>query len=45
MATNIGEWSNFIINGLNGFIINNEEDFINAWNFRDKIKQVNCENE
>ena len=44
MATNIGEWSNFIINGLNGFIINNEEDFINAWNSRDQIKQVNCYN-
>jgi glycosyltransferase involved in cell wall biosynthesis len=42
MATNIGEWPSFIQEGINGFIISNEEDFIRAWGKRDLIDQKKC---
>ena len=44
MASAIGEWPNFIVEGLNGFIIRSEQDFIKAWENRDNIKQLNCYN-
>ena len=44
MASAIGEWPNFIVEGSNGFIIRSEQDFIKAWENRDNIKQLNCYN-
>jgi hypothetical protein len=44
MASTAGEWPNFILEGINGFIIRNEQDFIKAWEARDSIKQLNCYN-
>ena len=44
IALPIGGWPDFIRNGVNGFIINSEQDFINAWNNRDKISQRECYN-
>lgn len=44
MASSIGEWPSFIVQGLNGFIIQTEQDFVKAWENRDNIKQLNCYN-
>jgi hypothetical protein len=44
MASPIGEWPSFIIEGLNGFIVRNEQDFVKAWENRDNLKQINCYN-
>lgn len=38
----IGGWTDFIKQGINGFIINGEQEFINAWAARDTIKQKDC---
>lgn len=38
----IGGWPDFIKQGVNGFIINSENDFVNAWAARDSISQRNC---
>lgn len=38
----IGGWPSFIKQGINGFIIQSEQDFVNAWASRDTIKQKNC---
>jgi glycosyltransferase involved in cell wall biosynthesis len=42
IALPIGGWPSFIKQGVNGFIINNEQDFLNAWSARDSIQQKNC---
>jgi len=42
MASEIGGWKNYIKHGINGFFIRNENDFFNAWENRDKIKQKDC---
>jgi hypothetical protein len=44
MASAIGEWPSFIVEGLNGFIVRSEKDFLKAWENRDNIKQLNCYN-
>jgi hypothetical protein len=44
MASAIGEWPSFIVEGLNGFIVRSEQDFLKAWENRDNIKQLNCYN-
>lgn len=42
IATNIGFWPSFIKSGTNGFIINNELDFIEAVNKCRNIDQFSC---
>lgn len=42
IALPIGGWPDFIKQGVNGFIINNEQEFLNAWNSRNLISQKNC---
>jgi len=44
LACPVGGWNLFIKEGLNGFFINNEIDFINAWEKRGELKQQNCYN-
>jgi glycosyltransferase involved in cell wall biosynthesis len=44
LAAPIGGWNDYIKHGINGFFIQNEEDFINAWHNLDIIKQENCYN-
>jgi glycosyltransferase involved in cell wall biosynthesis len=44
MASSIGEWPSFIVEGLNGFIVKTEQDFVKAWENRNNIKQINCYN-
>ena len=44
LACPVGGWNSFIKEGLNGFFINNEIDFINAWEKRNELKQQNCYN-
>ena len=40
----VGGWPDFIREGINGYIIRSEQDFTNAWNNRDNIKQIDCYN-
>lgn len=42
IAMPIGGWPDFIKQGVNGFIIQSEQQFLDAWNSRDKIKQKDC---
>ncbi len=42
IALPIGGWPRFIKQGINGFLINSEQDFVNAWASRDSIIQKNC---
>jgi len=44
LATPIGGWNAYIKHGVNGFFIQNEQDFINAWMNIDNIKQKDCYN-
>jgi hypothetical protein len=41
-ATNIGGWKDYIKNGVNGFFVNNEDDFIEAWKNRNAINPLDC---
>lgn len=42
IALPIGGWPRFIKQGINGFLINSEQDFVNAWASRNSIVQKNC---
>lgn len=42
LATSVGFWPDLIQENKNGFIINNEQDFIKAWENSSKIDQKNC---
>ncbi len=44
LATPVGEWPYYVLEGFNGFIVNDERSFLNAWSQRDSIKQINCWN-
>lgn len=44
IALPIGGWPDFIKQGVNGFIINSEQDFVAAWQNRDRISQRECWN-
>lgn len=44
IALPIGGWPDFIKNGVNGFIINSEADFVAAWEKRNTISQRECYN-
>lgn len=44
MAMNIGGWPDFIKQGVNGFIVSNEQEYLAAWEKRDTIKQIDCYN-
>ena len=42
VSTSVGFWPDLIEENKNGFIINNEQDFINAWENSSKIDQKKC---
>lgn len=42
IAAPIGGWNKYIKHGINGFFIQNENDFINSWNNINIIKQKDC---
>ena len=42
ISTSIGFWPDLIEENKNGFIINNDQDFIQAWKSSSKIDQENC---
>ena len=44
IALPVGGWPAFIKNGINGFVINSEQEFITAWQNRDRISQKECYN-
>jgi glycosyltransferase involved in cell wall biosynthesis len=44
IAAYVGQYKTFIQNGRNGFSIKFEEDFIEAWNNRNRVRQIDCYN-
>jgi hypothetical protein len=44
IALPIGGWPDFIQQGVNGFIINSESEFVQAWERRNSISQRACYN-
>lgn len=44
LSTYAGAIPNYIKNNYNGFLIRNENEFIDAWECGDDIKQLNCYN-
>lgn len=44
MAIPVGEWPEFVKDGVNGFIVNNEDEFKKSWDRRNEVRQVDCHN-
>ncbi len=44
ITTTMGIMPEVIKNGVNGFIIQNENDFVNAWGLRNTVSQLECFN-
>ena len=42
MASPVGQYNSWIKDGINGFLIRSEQDFLNAWEKRDSIRQFDC---